>query len=661
VSGTVAGARQSDQLPVHRLDDAFFRSAIESSLDSVRLLDTEGRLLFMNKGSLVGFEIDDVAPLIGRKCRSLWPQHAAKQIARGLEAVRRDETYRFEGQRPTAKGATKWWDVSLAPVHGPGGVLAGIVVTSRDITESVRDHAEAAERELSLARTAATMRSAFEIAHVGGWEVDFVSGQTLFSAELCALLESPPIPAMPSAEAVSFWIEEDRARFQAALDHVERASMRLTFEGRTLARDGSVRWWRLFGEPVLVANRCVALRGVGQDVTDWRGALEREQAAVKAADAMLAFLATMSHELRTPLNGVLGMAQAMSADNLSERQRERLELITTSGELLLTQVNDLLDMSKLDAGQVQLEDGIVDTQSLADEARELFSGLVGDKNLKLKLRLKPSAYGAWRGDPTRVRQILHNLISNAVKFTEHGTIRVDIAHRGKHIVLRVEDTGAGIAPWKQAKIFDRFVQGDASTTRSYGGSGLGLAICRDLVGLMNGSISVESTEGAGAAFIVRLPLVRCRRPDLIPRRAEHDASSTTKLRVLAAEDNATNQIVLKTLLDAVGIEPTMVSNGREAVSAWCKAEFDVVLMDIQMPVMDGIDAVKLIRQGEVVQGRRRLPIIAVTANVLERQKAEYLAAGVDATVAKPIQIASLLETIDGLLARVEQPIGRLSL
>ena len=226
----------------------------------------------------------------------------------------------------------------------------------------------------------------------------------------------------------------------------------------------------------LVAGRCVALRGAGQEVMAWRGALQREQTAGRAADAMSAFLATISHELRTPLNGVLGMAQAMGRGELCAVQRERLEVIETSGASLLSLLNDLLDMSKIEAGQMKLEEGLVDTQALIDGARGTFTALAGAKALSLTLSVTPGARGLWVGDATRVRQILHNLIANAIKFTEHGSVGVDISHRAGRLILRVADSGIGIPSHKLASVFERFVQADASTTRRYGGSGLGLTI-----------------------------------------------------------------------------------------------------------------------------------------------------------------------------------------
>jgi len=646
---------QRKLLEIERLSGGFFRSAIESSLDSVRVLDLEGRLLFMNRGGLTAFEIEDFTPYSGRLCQSLWPEPAATQIGIGIVAALRGDTHRFEGMCPTARGVERWWDVFIAPVHDGVGALSAIMATSRDITVAHNLRVEAERHALELARTAAALRSAFRVAHVGGWEIDFVAREATFSDELCDLLQVAPGAAMPLSDTLSIWVDEDRPQFQQALDNVESGGERMSFEGRTLAPGDPPRWWRLFGEPVIENGRCIALRGAAQEVTDWRDMQERERAALQAADAMSTFLATMSHELRTPLNGVLGMAQAMARDALSPPQRERLSVIEGSGAALLSLLNDLLDLSKIEAGKTVLEDGVVDVQGLAVGARAIFTALAGDKDVALNLEVSPSADGYWRGDPTRVRQVLHNLISNAVKFTDRGSVTVDLSHSDKGLTFKVEDTGVGIAPDKLGDVFERFVQADASTTRRHGGSGLGLTICRDLVALMGGAIQVQSVEGVGTTFTVSLPLARAdgAGPETATAHKVDLAASDAGLRILAAEDNPTNQIVLKTLLGEVGIAPHMVSNGQEAVDAFDASAWDLVLMDIQMPVMDGLTALKRIRQAERQQGTARTPVIALTANAMAHHRAEYLAAGMDAVVAKPINFATLLETMDAVMTSAE--------
>jgi CheY-like chemotaxis protein len=242
------------------------------------------------------------------------------------------------------------------------------------------------------------------------------------------------------------------------------------------------------------------------------------------------------------------------------------------------------------------------------------------------------------------------LISNAVKFTDRGSIVLSLTRPGDSLVIAVTDSGIGIAPDQLDAIFDRFVQADSSTTRRYGGSGLGLAITRELVELMGGEITVSSWPGAGSTFHVILPLARAASEAPAASPSDSDREALPNLRVLAAEDNEVNRLVLRTLLEQVGITPTLVGNGEEALEAWSTSAWDLVLMDIQMPVMDGLTATREIRRMEREAGMWSTPIIALTANVMQHQVRGYLAAGVDAVVGKPIQIAELLAAMDSLLS-----------
>jgi signal transduction histidine kinase/AmiR/NasT family two-component response regulator len=377
--------------------------------------------------------------------------------------------------------------------------------------------------------------------------------------------------------------------------------------------------------------------------------LERQRETAETANAAKsAFLATISHEIRTPLNGVLGMAQAMARDDLPEVQRDRLGVIRTAGESLLGLLNDLLDLSRIESGRMELEDGVIDMEELARNTQATFAAVASEKDVLLVVTVRPEARGLWRGDPTRVRQILYNLISNAVKFTAAGAVQAFISHDGRNLVMEVVDTGPGIAPDRLGALFEKFVQEDASTTRRYGGSGLGLSICRDLATLMHGEVDATSEVGKGSTFTVRLPLVRA--VEAPETEAEEAAPlELSRLRILAAEDNATNQLVLKTLLTQLGITVEAVENGALAVEASAAGGWDLILMDVQMPVMDGPTATRLIRAREAAQGAPRTPILALTANAMAHQAEEYIAAGMDGAVAKPIQLDQLIAAMQAVL------------
>ncbi len=379
---------------------------------------------------------------------------------------------------------------------------------------------------------------------------------------------------------------------------------------------------------------------------------EQGLASEAATRAKSTFLAVMSHEIRTPLNGIMGMAQALATGELSETQRHRVEIIRESGESLLAILNDVLDLSKIEAGKLVLEDVQFEIDELMRGAHAAFTALANKKGLSFDLSIAPEARGVYMGDPTRLRQVVYNLISNALKFTERGAVRVTVTRSAGELEISVTDSGVGIAPEHMTLLFERFVQADASTTRQFGGTGLGLAICWELVTRMGGTITPQSVLGEGSTFTVTAPLPRVGDSAAAPSAKAAAATDAVEIapvpaRILAAEDNTMNQLVLKTLLAQIGILPTIVGNGAEAVEAWEGGAWDAILMDVQMPVMDGPTACRAIREREAASGRPRTPIIALTANVMAHQLAEYIASGMDAHVAKPIEVGKLF----GVLSR----------
>jgi two-component system, sensor histidine kinase len=394
-------------------------------------------------------------------------------------------------------------------------------------------------------------------------------------------------------------------------------------------------------------------RSVERGLSDALQLAEARGAEAQAANAAKSiFLATMSHEIRTPMNGVLGMAQAMAAGDLPGPQRERLVVLQESGEALLTLLNDLLDFAKIEAGKLECEQIPFDLESVLNGATAAFSVYAAQKSLVLDTTISEAARGTYRGDPIRVRQILNNLISNALKFTEAGRVDVAVSRDGELLTLAVSDTGPGMPADLLHRLFGKFQQLDASTTRKHGGSGLGLAICRELCGLMGGAITAESVVGQGSTFTATLCLPRIgapsmQAPDADERRPAMDAAN--ELRILAAEDNPVNRLVLKTLLAQIGVEPVLVEDGAQALAAWRDGAWDAILMDVQMPVMDGVAATLAIRQEERRRGLPRTPIIALTANAMAHQLADYRAAGMDDCVAKPIRAQELYVTLERVL------------
>ncbi len=404
-----------------------------------------------------------------------------------------------------------------------------------------------------------------------------------------------------------------------------------------------------------------ALRRTMAELSDARDAAEAANVAKSQ------FLANMSHEIRTPLNGVLAMAQIMARSDLTPAQRERVEVIRQSGETLLALLNDILDVSKIEAGKLELETVEFDFEEAICAAHTRFKPVAERKGLALSLAIEDSARGVRRGDAGRLQQILNNFLSNAVKFTEVGEVDLTAVGEGEDgaegVRVAVRDSGIGIAPDKLSLLFKKFSQVDASTTRRYGGTGLGLAICHELSELMGGRVWVESEEGRGSTFYVTLPFPRvaeaaprpCEEPGatetVTEAAADHTPAEPTEgtLRVLAAEDNPTNQLVLSTIMQIFGFDLVLVGDGQEAVDTWRTGAFDLILMDIQMPRMDGVSATRAIRAAEAAEDRARTPIVALSANALTHQVQEYLGAGMDAHVPKPIELEKLQAVLEQVL------------
>ena len=474
----------------------------------------------------------------------------------------------------------------------------------------------------------------------------FVLGNSAYIHEL-ALLGLEPGPGLRYVHILERICDRD----QAALTPAQKQAWIDTRLAARAGRDSDFDQPLPDGRHLRSQSKRTQDGGMVTVVSDITGLARARDQAEAATHAKSQFLATMSHEIRTPLNGVLGMAQAMAAGRLPRVQRQRLDVIRQSGETLLGVLNDVLDISKIEAGKLEIEVEVFDLSRVVQTAHDAFTAVADAKGLAFAAEIAEPAPGVYRGDATRLRQILGNLISNALKFTEKGSVRLDVETGEGGLVFTVTDTGIGMTPEQVGRLFEKFAQADASTTRRFGGTGLGLAICRDLAGLMGGGIVVESRIGEGSRFTLTLPLARI--GDAAEPAAEVAAPVLTaevSIRVLAAEDNPVNQLVLRTLLSQVGVEPVVVENGVQAVEAWATGDWDLILMDVQMPQMDGPTAVREIRTREALQGRRRTPVIALTANAMAHQLQAYTEAGMDGFVAKPIEIGKLFAAMEAALA-----------
>ncbi|MBM3728723.1 MAG: response regulator [Acidobacteria bacterium] len=391
---------------------------------------------------------------------------------------------------------------------------------------------------------------------------------------------------------------------------------------------------------VAIENR----RAQEQLIRDAERLEQARQSAEAAARVKSQFLANMSHEIRTPLNGILGTISLIEATEVPAACREHLETIRASGESLLQLVNDVLDFSKIEAGRVEFESRPFCLEELVAEVRRIFEPQAAARGLGLECRVAPECRGNFEGDPSRLRQILLNLISNAVKFTHQGHVRLEVNGDERRQTITVSDTGIGISDEARQAIFEPFTQADSSTTRRFGGTGLGLAITRQLVGLMGGELSVESTPGQGSVFQLELSLRPCdSQASSVPASREPNSKA---LRILLAEDNAVNQKVARHLLERLGHSVDVVANGRLALTAAESSSYDLILMDCHMPEMDGLEAAAQLRRlGATTE------IIALTANVLAEDRARCFEAGMNGYLAKPVTLERLRQAVEEAIER----------
>jgi PAS domain S-box-containing protein len=528
------------------------------------------------------------------------------------------------------------------------------------------------ERKSKLAEVERKLSIAVEASGDGLFESDMIAGKRQVSAGWAAMV-GYDLAEIENPVLLDFVHPDDRARVeQDYLAHFRGETPHTNTELRMLCKDGSSKWvlsrarlvsrtpdgrpWRFIGTTIDISGRKALEFQLGH----------ARDVAERANEAKSTFVANMSHEIRTPLNGVIGVAGVLARTQLNAEQRDMVELVQSSAKVLERLLSDVLDQSKLEAGDFALQVAPFDLRETIEDAAELLRARAEEKGLSFELSFDALSDGQFRGDAVRIRQVVSNLAANAIKFTERGEVRIEVASKAPdepgaptHVTVTVSDTGIGFDGETAQRLFARFVQADGSISRRFGGTGLGLAISKALAERMGGQIGAESEPGVGSRFTVELPLERTM--SLADYRAslgqpgdddddEDPGIALAGLRILVAEDHPTNRRVIELILGPLGVSLTMAEDGQEAVDAFQPGLFDLVLMDMQMPRMDGLAAMREIRRRERETGATPTPIAMLTANAMEEHRQLAFAAGADHHISKPFTPDSLFVGVAQTLA-----------
>jgi PAS domain S-box-containing protein len=669
--------------------EAQFRLMVESVKDyAIFKLDPSGRIMTWNKGAraLKGYEQSEI---IGSHFSRFYRDESKASGLCEFELQEASETGRFEGEgwRIRKDGSEFWANVVISAIRNSDGELLGFTKVTRDLTERRRAEEDLRKREVLL-------KEAQRIANVGSWEWDVKNNTITWSDEMFTIFDIQKENFDPSFEGYLERLDPARrANIEKLIQDAMTTGRDFAFEHTVKQRNGSVKYVQGRGRVILDENgKPLKMTGTAQDITDRKKieeeliahqadleshvrertaelheALEREKQAKKAAQAAtqakMQFLANMSHEIRTPMNAILGFTELLNGDNLNADQKDFLARVQANGIQLLQIIDDILDLSKFEAGKVPLNKEDFSLSDLLEEAVASIAPLADKKGLSVDIVKSPMTPAMIYSDSMRVKQILNNLLSNAIKFSDKGRIRVStdvVSGRQDRSLLSisVEDSGIGISPENQRKLFQPFMQADGSIARKFGGTGLGLTLSRHIAQALGGDLVLKSSvPGMGSCFQFTMALekIASTAPESLsapvvriapPTPSLDDLKLSRTVHILLAEDSPENDFLVRRYLKHDEIQIDSARNGFEALDLASKKNYDLVLMDLQMPELDGLEATRRLRE----QGFKN-PIIAWTAHAFREDKERSLSAGCSGYLSKPVNRGELVKMIKNSLER----------
>lgn len=636
--------RSIDQLKV---DANSYKELVDGGKALLCVHDTEGSIINVNSTACesLGFSRDE---LLGMKLQDLLPKSMKSRFDGYIMEILKERKHEGIFELVTKAGTKKYWSYSNVLTEDKQRVIG----YSLDVTESIEN-----KRKLKFHEQ--VIKEAQRLAQFGTWQFDLATQKVLWSDEVYDIFDVERNTPIDFERYSAIIHPDDRAHVHTSVQKAIEENSSYDIEHRILNRKKEVRHIAGTGKIICNVNGDpIKLIGSVQDITD---RVEKEKELLKAkevAEELSAlkqeFLANMSHEIRTPMSSIIGFARLMLTGDLPEQETKYAELIYEAGENLLTIINDILDFSKVEAGKLQIERTPFNVRKLVSRSQRMYKERAEDKGLRVLLSIQDDVPSTIVGDPTRFSQVLGNLVSNAIKFTDKGFVEIALSRMrsgdNAWLLVKVMDTGIGIETDKLGKIFNSFEQAEGNTTRKYGGTGLGLTISKNLVDLMGGALTVESDLGRGSSFNFTIPLdkeAEATVPGAIDGyETEAKRTDLSGVRILIAEDNLNNQMLASAYLDAANAQYDIANDGIEVLEHLKRSSYDIILMDIQMPRMDGMVCTQKVKSHPEW---KNIPIVALTAHALVEEKKRIMKAGMEAYLSKPFKPEELIGVVRTVL------------